>query len=109
MSSNIGPAREIYSAVTSSTKAQVSEYVGTVRGIYYLNGAAAVAYLQIFKLLAASVTVGTTVPDMVLEFPASAAAVMDIPFDWMGPMTIASTTTRGGSTTSAGDVNIFHL
>lgn len=75
------------------------------------NTTAAIAYIQIFWLAAASVTLGTTAPNFVIPVPASGGVVL--PFDgaWTtgggGAWSLASTTTATGSTNAAQYINIW--
>ena len=75
------------------------------------NTTAAIAYLQIFWVLAGSVTLGTTVPDVVIGLPANGGAVLK--FEGEGWHTggtswsMAGTTTRTGLTQALIDVTIW--
>ena len=75
------------------------------------NTNAAVAYVQVFNRVAANVTLGTTVPILSLEVPASSGRVVAngniMNFGGDG-FSIAATTTRGGNTAlgSSVDINI---
>jgi len=74
---------------------------GRLYGIDVSNPNAAVAFIQVFDLAAADITLGTTVPKLSLMVPVSNA---DCHFVWpMGisfgiAIRIAATTTFGGST-----------
>jgi hypothetical protein len=57
----------------STNLTQVKATAGQIYGIYATNINAAIRYLKIYDAASASVTVGTTVPDMTLPIPASAA------------------------------------
>ena len=100
----------IYSGTSSSTKAELSKNAVKVTAISLLNKEAAVTYFQIFNLLGASVTVGTTAPLLSIGIPASAGLTLNLsdalPLGGSG-LTIASTTTRAGSTTAGVDYNLF--
>ncbi len=101
---------KVYSGTASSTKAELANSAVTIRSIALINGAAAVSYFQVFNLPAASVTVGTTAPLFSIGIPASGG--LTLPFgdgQILGGsgLTIASTTTRAGSSTAAVDYNIF--
>lgn len=81
-----------------------------IRFLTFLNTTAAVAYLQIFNLPAASVTIGTTAPALSIGVPLSAAIVIALPEDGLNlagsGLSIAGTTTRAGLTGAGLDVNL---
>jgi len=83
-------------------------------GYEILNSAATICYLQMFDAATAtSITLGTTVPDLSLGFPAGAAANIPASNPGIGftnGLKIAATTTRAGSTPcgTGMDVNIFY-
>jgi hypothetical protein len=57
----------------------VKASAGTFGGYYIYNPNATVAYLQVFDVASAtSVTLGTTVPDMIFAIPAASAANIEI-------------------------------
>lgn len=89
-----------------TTKVQVKGSAGQVYGWQILNNTAAIAYIQVFNALAASVTLGSTTPDYVLPLPPSSGATLalDLGIAHGTGITVAATTTRGGSTTAACDV-----
>ena len=105
-----------FSAQVTGTKVGVEDgtatngKIVTLRYLVMLNTTAAVAYLQIFNLDVASVTVGTTVPVQSIGLPASSAMVFPVPESgiYLGGrgLTLAGTTTRTGSTGAAIDVNL---
>lgn len=82
----------------------------TLRLITILNTTAAVAYLQVFNLPAASVTIGTTAPALSIGVPASAALVIPIPECGLNiaglGLSLGGTTTRAGATGASLDVNL---
>lgn len=92
-----------------TTKAQVKGSAGQLYAVWALNNTAAIAYIQVFNLASASVTLGTTTPDYVLPLPASSGATiaLDLGCAHGTGITVACTTTRGGSTTAACDVVIW--
>ncbi len=101
---------KIFSGTSSSTKAELSKNAETVRAIHLLNKEVAVSYFQVFNLPSASVTVGTTVPLFSIGVPASASMPLSFGDGQIlggSGLTIASTTTRAGSTTAGVDYNIF--
>lgn len=81
-----------------------------IRFLTFLNTTAAVAYLQIFNLPAASVTIGTTAPKLSIGIPASAAIVIPIPEGGLNlagsGLSLGGTTTRAGLTGASLDVNL---
>lgn len=99
-----------FSASVNATKQQVKATAGLVYGWQILNNTAAIAYVQVFNLASASVTVGTTVPDYVIPLPGNsttgAGATINIPIGITHSVgiTIACTTTRGGNTGATCDV-----
>lgn len=99
-----------YNASVTGTKAQVSAVPCAIGAYHLLNNAAAITYLQVFYKLAADVTVGTTVPDAVIPLPVSGGATLNFEGKgWLtrGPLTLAATTTRTGSTTATVDVTLW--
>lgn len=101
-----------YSAQVGSTVATVSQTPSIIGNIVLLNTTAAVAYLQIFWLAAGSVTLGTTVPNVVIPLPASGGIALDYGDQgWLtrgtGAWSIAGTTTRTGNTQALIDVTIW--
>lgn len=104
-----GQFDSLYSASVTGTKAQVSAVPVNIGAYHILNNAAAISYVQCFYKLATDVTVGTTVPDVVIPLPASGGATLNFEGGWLtrGPLTLAVTTTRGGSTTATADVVLW--
>jgi len=99
-----------YSASLTGTKAQVSAVPVDIGAYHMLNNAAAITYVQVFYKLAADVTVGTTVADVVIPLPASGGATLNLEgkgWRTRGPLTLAATTTRTGSTTATVDVVLW--
>lgn len=74
-----------------------------------MNTSAATAFVQVFDLAAADVTLGTTVPKYQIVLAATTGFV-DLDFSWLDVfltrMSAASTTTSGGATGSAAGVRI---
>ena len=102
--------RSEYSAAVTSTKAEVSAVPVRILGIVLLNNAAAATYLQMFFQPASGVTVGTTAPDHVIPMPTSGGIALSFPDGWFlggSGLTLASTTTRTGSTTATTDVSLI--
>lgn len=98
-----------YSASVTGTKAQVSAVPLNIGAYHLLNNAAAITYVQVFYKLAADVTVGSTTPDVVIPLPASGGATLLFDEGWLtrGPLTLAATTTRTGSSTATVDVVLW--
>lgn len=63
---------KLISAATTNLT-QIKGSAGQIYGIFATNINAAVRYLKVYNAASASVTVGTTVPDMTLPIPANAA------------------------------------
>lgn len=104
-------AADLYSAATSSTKAEVTDDPNIdIYSIHYANANAAISYLQVFDLDADDVTVGTTTPSYVLAVPAGQAETFYFgkPILHKNGFTIASATTATGSTNSPGYVTIVY-
>jgi len=83
----------------SNTKQQVKSSAGNLYGYHFYNSGAVVTYVQIFKLPSASVTVGTTTPDLVLAIVAGGGldTMGSVPIACGSGITIAATTTPTGS------------
>lgn len=90
-----------------ATKTQIKGSAGQLFGWYIYNPNSSVSYVQIYNLASASVTVGTTVPDLCLGVPATSAANLELVNGLaMGTgITFAITTTRGGNTTPSSTVD----
>lgn len=99
--------RGAYSAQVNATKAEVSAVPVRIGGLVLKNTTAGDAYVQMFDLPSASVTVGTTAPRHVIPLLSSGGLTLSIPDGWFlggSGLTIACTTTRTGSTNAAVDV-----
>lgn len=95
------------------TEEQVKGSAGQLYWIHAMNLSNAVKYLQVFNATAASVTVGTTAPDMVFPLPTQgdtngAGFVLSVPngIAFGTAITMAATTTATGST-GAGTNEVF--
>lgn len=79
---------------------------GLFYGYYIYNPNTAATYVEVYNVAAASVTVGTTNPLLVFCIPASSAANLALPFGitFDTAMSIAATTTGGGNTAPATDL-----
>ncbi len=84
----------------SSTKTAVKASAGRLNWYNVYNPNASVTYLQIFNNTTASITVGTTPPDISIGIPANGGwdgeSLMSL--NWSTAITIAATTTPTGST-----------
>ncbi len=100
-----------YSAAVTNTVVNVDHVCCRFCWFDIGNTNATVAYVQVFNMPAASVTLGTTAPILSIEVPATSGRVIAngaiMVFGGNG-FSIAATTTRGGNTAlgSAVDVNI---
>jgi len=96
-----------------ATKTAIKTSGGVVYGWYIYNSNSTVAYVQFFNLASASVTLGTTAPTMSIGIPPLAGAniLNEAGIGFNTAITIAITTTRGGSTapTNTVDYNIFYI
>lgn len=96
-------------ASLSTTVTAVKASAGNVYALVIISPAAAAAdaYVQVFNVAAASVTLGTTAPDLVLKCPAAETAVfLHVPGDddnnlFDTAISIAATTTHDGLTALA--------
>ena len=99
-----------FSASVSGTVTKVKDGAGQVFGYHILNNSGTIAYAQMFNKKASDVIVGTTVPDYVIPLTANGGAVM--PMGRTGTthstgISIACTTTRGGSAGATCDVLLW--
>lgn len=106
-----GPARSASSDIAvehfyredlDETKREVNAGDCNMFGFLFENNSATDAvYVQVFKKLAASVTVGTTAPDFTYKVPAGAVFgkdATDFALDFCSPgLTVACTSTRTGA------------
>lgn len=108
---NHGSIDQMVSLAVNGTVQDVSNMPTYIANFTALAETAAITYIQIFWDAAASVTVGTTVPDVVIALPASGGVALN--FEGEGWKTrgtawsIASTTTRAGAGTLASSVTIW--
>lgn len=86
-----------------ATKVQVKSSVGSIYGWTVYNPNVTVAYIQIFYLPSASVTVGTTSPDRILPVPAGGGLDTALAYAISAAtgITVAATTTPTGNTAPA--------
>lgn len=81
---------------------------GTVNGIIVTNTSGATAFIQVFDALLASVTLGTTTPDLEFQIPTVSEQVFlfPTPVDMDIGIVATSTTTEGGAVASATGVEV---
>lgn len=91
------------STILVATAQEVKASAGKVYGYYLYNPESAVTFVHFYNTASGSVTVGTTNPLFTLQIPpASAANLMsEIGITFGTAITIAATTTAGGSTAPA--------
>lgn len=87
----------------SNTKTQIKSSAGTFGGYMIYNPTVAVAYVQVWDVANASITVGTTAPTYVLSIPAGSAANLELTcgVNHATAINVAATTTPTGSTAPA--------
>lgn len=93
---------DTFTALTNSAQV-IKGSAGTFGGYYYYNPNASAAYINVYNVAAASVTVGTTTPKLTYAIPAGAAANVEISngISFSTAMSISATTTGGGNTAPA--------
>lgn len=102
---------DTYTALTATAQV-VKGSAGQVYGWYIYNPNTTVAYVMIYNIAAASVTVGTSTPILVIAVPAGGGTnisfEMGIPF--ATAISIAAATTGGGNTapTTALEAMVFY-
>jgi hypothetical protein len=100
----------IVSASVGGTATVIKASAGQLYGYHFFNTTAAVAYVQIFNVAAASVTLGTTTPTLSIGMPAGSGVTVN--FDkgvaFSTAISFACTTTRTGSTGATVDCNFFY-
>lgn len=102
---------KVYNGSVNATKAEVTDDVNSlIHSITLLNATAAEAYLQVFDADADAVTVGTTAPTFVIgcDTLGQLHCVFPNPIRFSTGFTIASTTTRAGSTNAVQEVTITY-
>lgn len=99
---SVGGASIFRSVTLTNTAVAVKASSGTVSLIHVVNqeGGAVNCYLQLYDVAAAGVTVGTTVPTITLNIPATTTLTLPIsvPLQFSTAIAAAATTTPGGST-----------
>lgn len=104
---------DTYTALTNTAQA-IKASAGNLYGYYIYNPNATAAYVEIYNIAQASVTVGTSTATLVFCIPATSAANLmfpvPIPFSNTG-WSIAATTTGGGNTApgTALECMVFYL
>lgn len=97
------------SSILVATAQAIKATAGQMYGYYAYNPEAAVTFVHFYNTAAASVTVGTTSPQMTIAIPAGSAANLSIPqgieFTNAG-WSCAATTTAGGNTAPATGVSL---
>lgn len=100
------------STALTNTAQAIKATAGKLGGWYIYNPNSSAAYVPIYNVAAASVTVGTTNPQMVLTIPASSAANLEmvngIAFDTAISVAAATTAAGNGAPTSALEANFFY-
>lgn len=106
----------LYKNNGTSTLSQVKATGGQIYWLHVINLKASVLYLQMFNLASASVTLGTTTPDLVFPIPTQgdtngAGFSLSVPNGIaMGTgISWAITTTKGGSTAASADEAFLNL
>lgn len=109
--STTGGWSKITALAQTTTKKAVKASAGTFGGYYAYNPNASVAYIQVFDVASASVTLGTTAPDLVFGIPPSSAANLEITngVNMTTAITLACTTTATGSTAPATGLDLTLL
>ena len=98
----------LFSNLGTGTLTQIKGSAGQLYWMHVMNLKASVLYLQVFDLASASVTLGTTTPDMVFPIPTQgdtngAGFVISIPngIAFGTGISFAATTTETGATTAS--------
>lgn len=98
--------------VASDTLLSVKTTTGYLHGLFVTNGDAAVRYLQVFNVASTDVTLGATVPYIVIPLAASASANVNFlgGVFMTGGISCACTTTANGAVgaTAAATCNIIY-
>ena len=97
-----GGASTFFAAAQLATVAAVKLLPGNVYGIVVYNPNVTVAYLQMFDLATASVTLGATAPKLAIPIPATGTVAVPVTSEgkigFFTAISIAATTTPTGST-----------
>lgn len=115
-SKSIGPSDhgivKVYHAAALTVKAELSASPPMLAYSFTVfNTTAAAAYLQVFDLASASVTLGTTTPRFALGIPASGSIFVEFekPMLFTVGFVVAGTTTATGATGAALNVVIAYM
>lgn len=101
-----------FNDAVAGTVQQIKSTAGNIYFLNLLNTTAAAAYLQIFFLPSASVTVGTTTPNWTIRLAANERQIIHllIPTGSTGTgLSVAGTTTATGSTGAAVSVSALYF
>lgn len=103
---------DTFTALTNSAQA-IKASAGQLYGWYIYNPNATAAYVNIYNIAAASVTVGTSTPQMNIVIPATSAANIlgAVGIEFTNAGFSASATTTGGGNTAPGtalEANFFY-
>lgn len=92
----------------SSTKVAALTIPARIFYVHFYNPNASGVWLQFFDLASASVTVGTTTPTRELFLPATGGVdgPLSMPWGFDTAVTIAATTTSGGSSAPASAIHV---
>ena len=99
--STAGGASPYFNSALLATAVQIKGTAATLYNLTVFNTTASIAYVQIFNALATNVTVGTTVPTLSFEIPASGTYDLQgtgVGLAFSNGLTVAATTTATGST-----------
>ena len=87
-----------FDADGDNTAQALKTSAGTILKLHVSNPNAAIMYVQLFDLATGDVTVGTTIPTMSLQIPASSSFTFELDLAFATAITYACTTTATGST-----------
>lgn len=99
IASTTGGASTLFDADGDNTAQACKTSAGSLYGLHIINSNVADAYLQLFDLAVASVTVGTTTPKQSYIVPAQGAVemVFSVPLEFLTAITYSCTTTPTGN------------
>src|SRR3990167_5534512 len=112
MTADFASTQEVFdTSVTNAAEAARSGGGGFIRYIQAINPNTAQAFLQLFDLVAADVTVGTTTPTQSYLVPAgdgvnSGVFEMMVPMHFNAAISYAATTTSTGSTAPTSNLTL---
>jgi hypothetical protein len=117
-SSSSGSGKAFFNDAVAATAVQIKATTGQLYLLDLVNTTAAAAYLQVFFKPSASVTVGTTAPDMTIRLLASVGKtlVLTVPVGYppgttpqTAGLTVAGTTTATGAVGAAISVSAVFM